>query len=72
MKLINLYAISAGLALGITAATPQKQVLITYPADTPESALIQAKNSIEGAVSMVDLNVPLVLTQSQPGWTDTT
>ncbi|KAL8822677.1 MAG: hypothetical protein Q9191_006590 [Dirinaria sp. TL-2023a] len=47
MKLSNLYAISAGLALGVTAASPQKQVLITYPTDTPESALIQAKNSIE-------------------------
>lgn len=72
MRVINLYAFSVGFALAVGAVTPQKQVLITYPADTPESALSQARTSIEGAVSISDYPVLSVLTLSHLGWSDTT
>ena len=72
MRVSNLYAVLAGLALAVGAVTPQKQVLITYPADTPESTLSQARTSIESAVSISHLPVLAVLTLSQPGWSDTT
>lgn len=53
MKLTTLSVLFAGIALGVNGLAPQKQVLITYPNDTPDSALSQAKSSIEEAVSSI-------------------
>ena len=39
------------LAVGIAALSPQRQVLITYPTDAPESLLSEAKDAIEATVS---------------------
>ena len=53
MKLSLLSVLFAGLALGANTLEPQKQVLITFPNDTPDSALSQAKTSIEEGVSSI-------------------
>jgi len=53
MKLCLLSVLFAGLALGANTLAPQKQVLITFPNDTPDSALSQAKTSIEEGVSLI-------------------
>jgi len=53
MKLSMLSVLLAGLALGVNGLAPQKQVLITFPNDTPDSALSQAKTSIEEGVSLI-------------------
>ncbi len=55
MKVTALCFLFAGLALGVNGLVPQKQVLITYPNDTPDSALSQAKTSIEEAVSSISM-----------------
>lgn len=52
MRLSNPTILLAVLALRVPGLAPQKQVLITYPSDTPESALHEAKSSIEGTVSL--------------------
>ena len=54
MKLFLLSVLLAGLAFAVNGLAPQKQVLITFPNDTPESALSNAKSSIEEAVSCVN------------------
>ena len=51
MKLSTLPILFTVLSLGVNALAPQKQVLITFPNDTPDSALNEAKGSIEEAVS---------------------
>jgi len=53
MKLSLLSVLFAALALGANTLAPQKQVLITFPNDTPDSALSQAKTSIEEGVSLI-------------------
>ena len=54
VKLSVLSVLLATLALGVKGIAPQKQVLITYPNDTPEVTLSEAKSSIEKAVSLHD------------------
>ena len=54
MKLSVISVLLATLALGVNGIATQKQVLITYPNDTPEATLSEAKSSIEKAVSLHD------------------
>ncbi|CAF9935166.1 MAG: hypothetical protein HETSPECPRED_009682 [Heterodermia speciosa] len=49
MRLSVWPAILAASALGVGALSPERQVLITYPNDTPDSTMIEAKNVIEAA-----------------------
>ena len=50
MKLYLLSTAVALLNLAGAAAAPDKQVIITYPNDTPDSVLKQAKDAIKAAV----------------------
>ena len=52
MKLFVLPALLAASALGVGALSPERQVLVTYPSDTPDSTMNEAKNAIEAAVSL--------------------
>ncbi|KAL9120221.1 MAG: hypothetical protein Q9187_003223 [Circinaria calcarea] len=49
MKLHLLAATTVLLTLAGAAAVPDKQVIITYPKDTPDSVLQQAKDAIKAA-----------------------
>lgn len=50
MRLIALSALLALTAVGVNGLAPQRQVLVTYPQDTPESALDNAKDAIKASV----------------------
>ena len=50
MKLHLLTVTAALLTLAGATAVPDKQVIITYPKDTPDSILQQAKDAIKAAV----------------------
>lgn len=50
MKLSFISIAVALLTLAGAAAAPDKQVIITYPNDTPDSVLKQAKDAIRAAV----------------------
>lgn len=52
MQLTNLFPIIALVALGANALQPQKQVLITFPKDTPPSELNDYKTAIALAVGI--------------------
>ncbi|KAG7010176.1 hypothetical protein G7Y79_00001g004480 [Physcia stellaris] len=49
MKLTILSLLLAASALGVTSLSPERQVLITYPSDTPASTISEAKSTIESA-----------------------
>lgn len=54
MRSILLPALLALVATGVKAGeagSPQRQVLITYPSDTPDATMSEAKSAIEAAVS---------------------
>ena len=57
------------LALGALAIVPERQVLITYPDDTPPAELHRAKSAIEEAVRSQTLGYVKVnlLTLTQGG-----
>ena len=62
MRLLAIFLVLLQLALSIAAVAPQRQVLITYPNDTPPSELADAKSAIEEAVGFVSRAMPAVLT----------
>ena len=72
MKLSVLSVLLATLALGVNGIASQKQVLITYPSDTPEVILSAAKSSIEKAVCLHDDLTSSELTLFLGGWNRTT
>lgn len=49
MQLLRLLALLGIFAMGVNTITPQKQVLITYPKDTPKSDLDDYKDAITSA-----------------------
>ena len=49
MKTLGLLVLFTASALG---AAPQRQVVVTYPKDTPDAVLTEAKSAIEKAVSI--------------------
>ena len=53
MKGFVLPALLVASALSAGALSPERQVLITYPNDTPDLTLNEAKNTIEAAVSFM-------------------
>ena len=53
MRLLTIFLVLLQLVLGIAAVAPQRQILITYPNDTPPSELAHAKSAIEEAVGFV-------------------
>ena len=69
MKLSVLPAILVASALGVSALSPERQVLITYPNDTPDSTMNEAKNTIEAAVGfMPDVKNRATDTSIPKGW----
>jgi hypothetical protein len=53
MNLIILLSFLGLLVFGVTAQESQRQVLITYPNDAPQSDLNEYKNAIEAAGGVV-------------------
>lgn len=53
MLFSNLIALVGIAAVGVNGVVPQKQVLISYPQDTPESNLNSYKNAITDAGGQV-------------------
>ena len=51
MKYYILSILSVLLMLATAALVPQKQVIITYSNETPDSVLVEAKDAIKAAVS---------------------
>jgi len=52
MQLLRLCGLLALVAVGIQEVAPQKQVLITFPKDTPQSTLDTYRTAITSAVCM--------------------
>jgi len=50
MRLTTVSVLFAAVAVGVSGLAPQRQVLVTYPKDTPESTIDNAKESIRAAV----------------------
>ncbi|KAK3943564.1 hypothetical protein QBC46DRAFT_351441 [Diplogelasinospora grovesii] len=55
-----LIAALAFLIAGVTAVDVQKSVIITYPPETPDSVLAQAKKAIEDGGGMVTHEYQLI------------
>lgn len=53
MRITTIFVLLAATAVGVSGLAPQRQVLVTYPKDTPESAIDSAKDSIRAAVSTI-------------------
>ena len=49
MNLNWLLAFLGALAIGVNGLAPQRQVLITYPSDTPQATLNEYRNAIVAA-----------------------
>ena len=50
MKIILLSVLLAFLAVAVSGSVLQKQVVVSYPKDTPDSIIAQAKDAITAAV----------------------
>ena len=50
MRLPTLCVFLAAAAIGVSGLAPQRQVLVTYPSNTPESTINEAKEAIKTAV----------------------
>lgn len=53
MNILTLLAFLCLLAFGVNGLEPQRQVLITYPNDAPQSDLDEYKDAIEAAGGVV-------------------
>ncbi|KAI9836245.1 MAG: hypothetical protein M1819_001582 [Sarea resinae] len=51
MKLVFLLCLVAFLAVAVSGSASQKDVIVTYPNDTPSSVMAQAMDAIRSAVS---------------------
>ncbi|MCJ1295733.1 hypothetical protein MMC34_007297 [Xylographa carneopallida] len=60
MKLYVFSVLLALLVLSATAALPKKQVVITYPSDTPDSVLDEAKLAITSAGGIITHEYELI------------
>lgn len=54
MKLTALSVLLATFASAVLGLAPQKAVVITYPQDTPEDVISQAKDAVMAAVRSLD------------------
>lgn len=72
MKLTILSLLLAASTLGVTSLSPERQVLITYPSDTPASTISEAKSTIESAVSPHFVTLEKAANRSIKGWEGTT
>lgn len=59
MKL-GLFSILAFVAVALAATQPQKSIIITYPDNTPDSIVDQAKNAVIAAGGMVTHEYKLI------------
>lgn len=55
MRLDIFTLLIALLAIAVLAKAPQKPVIVSYPNDTPDSVLTEAKDAIRAAVSHISL-----------------
>lgn len=53
MNLLGLLAFLGLISFGVNGLAPQRQVLITYPADAPQSDLNEYKHAIESSGGVV-------------------
>ena len=67
MKLATVSVLIAAVAIGVGGIAPERQVLVTYPKDTPESTLDSAKDAIRAAVSYAHDPYEYVLILSMKG-----
>lgn len=54
------YLLACLFALAVVAISPQKAVIVTYPEDTPDSILDQAKDAIRKAGGMITHDYKLI------------
>jgi len=52
MKTAIVTLLFALLAIAVLAKAPQKPVIVSYPNDTPDSVLTEAKDAVRAAVSV--------------------
>ncbi len=61
MRLLVLtYLLGCLLILTVVAIAPQKAVIVTYPEDTPDSVMDQAKDTIRKAGGMITHEYKLI------------
>ncbi|KAI9880473.1 MAG: hypothetical protein M1830_002825 [Pleopsidium flavum] len=60
MKLNALSVLIAICAVAVLGAAPQKSVVVSYPQDTPDSVLTQAKDAIKAAGGMITHEYQLI------------
>lgn len=53
MKLSILSVLLAIFASAVLGLAPQKAVVVTYPSDTPEGVITQAKDAVRAAVCLL-------------------
>ncbi len=67
MRLTVISFLFAAATVGVSGLAPQRQVLVTYPKDTPESTIDSAKDSIMAAVCSVRKTLRAILTLISKG-----
>ena len=67
MKLIIISLLLAAVTVGVSGLAPQRQVLVTYPKDTPESTIDSAKDAIRAAVRALCRTLKVLLTLISKG-----
>lgn len=60
MKLATILVTALTAASGALAVDVQKSVIVSYPADTPNSVLDQAKNAIKDSGGMITHEYQLI------------
>lgn len=60
MKLTTFLVTALTVASGAFAVDVQKSVIVSYPSDTPDSVLVQAKNAIKESGGIVTHEYQLI------------
>lgn len=68
MRLLALLVAALTIISGAIAVDVQKSVIITYPQNTPDSVLDQAKKAIEDAGGIITHNYQFIKCASQPSF----
>lgn len=56
----TIFSILAMATVALAVATPQKAVIVSYPNDTPDSVVEQAKNAIKAAGGIITHEYQLI------------
>jgi hypothetical protein len=57
---VAIFSVLAFVAVALSATMPQKAVIITYPENTPEKILEQAKDAIKAAGGLITHEYKLI------------